>query len=127
MTGPLADIADGRARRQTARFTGALALATIATLGIRLALARQAHHPGHADDAFYYDVARSLTAGRGFEIDYIWHYLAPPPAVTHPANDYWLPFPSVVMAASLRLLGDSVFAALLPGVVIGVACSVRGR
>jgi 4-amino-4-deoxy-L-arabinose transferase-like glycosyltransferase len=117
---PGAEPATDSTRRPGTLWLAALALAMGAALAARIVLARQAQHPGHADDAFYYDVARSLTAGRGFEIDYIWHYLAPPATVTHPANDYWLPFPSVAMAVSLRLLGDSVFAALLPGILFGV-------
>ncbi len=54
----------------------------------------------------------------------MWHYLAPPRTITHPSNDYWLPLASVLMSVPMRVLGKSVFAALLPGVVAGLALSL---
>ena len=95
-------------------------LAFGAALHARLLYARLAEHPGHADEAFYYSVAESLADGRGFVIDYVWQFLTPPPTLTHPSNDYWLPLASVVMAGALAVLGKSVFAALLPGIAAGL-------
>jgi 4-amino-4-deoxy-L-arabinose transferase-like glycosyltransferase len=93
---------------------GCLALLT------RLALARLTQHPGHADEAFYYVVARNLADGRGLVIDYVWHYLAPPPTVTHPSYDYWLPLPSAFISIPIRLFGPSLFLAQLPGIAAGL-------
>ena len=92
-------------------------------LGVRLAFARLATFPGHADPAFYYTVARNLISGRGFEIDYIWQFLTMPSAVTHPGNDYWPPLTPLVMSGSMRALGPSMLAALLPAVLMGLALS----
>ncbi len=84
----------------------------LAVLLSRLALAARMPHPGTSDPAFYYQVALNLASGRGFVLDYIWHYLSQPPALTHWANDYWMPLASVLMAAPMLVLGKSLFAAL---------------
>ena len=89
-----------------------------AGFSVRLALAGAAPHPGIADPNHYYNLAQSLRAGRGFVIDYIWQYHHPPADVTHPI-DHWMPLTAVWPAAAQRLLGDSLFAALLPSVVAG--------
>jgi len=60
--------------------------------------ATSARFPGHADPAFYYQVARNLATGHGADIDYIWHFLAPVKHVRHFAWDYWLPMPSLLIS-----------------------------
>jgi Dolichyl-phosphate-mannose-protein mannosyltransferase len=90
---------------------------------VRLAYARFAEFPGHADPAFHYNVARNLVNGRGFEIDYIWHFRPAPPTITHPGNDYWPPLIPLVMSGSMGALGPSMLAALLPGILMGLALS----
>ena len=60
----------------------------------RLFFALSARHPGHGDFAYYYSLAENLAEGRGFQIDYIWNYLNPPETISHPSNDYWMPFTS---------------------------------
>lgn len=90
---------------------------------VRFAFARLAEFPGHADPAFYYTVARNLANGRGFEIDYIWHFRTVPPMITHPGNDYWPPLTTLVMSGSMSALGPSMLAALLPGILMGLALS----
>lgn len=94
-----------------------------AALGVRLGYARLATFPGHADPAFYFTVARNLATGRGVEIDYIWHFRTMPPAITHPGNDYWPPLTPLVMSGSMIVLGPSMLAALLPGILTGLALS----
>jgi 4-amino-4-deoxy-L-arabinose transferase-like glycosyltransferase len=92
-------------------------------LFVRLAFARLAEFPGHADPAFYYAAARNLVSGRGFEIDYIWQFRTMPPTITHQGNDYWPPLTPLVMSASMGVLGPSMLAALLPGILMGLALS----
>jgi hypothetical protein len=90
---------------------------------VRLSFARLAEFPGHADPAFYYTVAQNLVSGRGFEIDYIWHFRTVPPTITHPGNDYWPPLTPLIMSGSMGALGPSMLAALLPGILLGLALS----
>ena len=59
-----------------------LLLITLGALGLRLALALLAAHPGIGDPNHYYNLGRELAAGRGFVIDYIWHRTASPPPTT---------------------------------------------
>ncbi|MBC7235916.1 MAG: glycosyltransferase family 39 protein, partial [Chloroflexi bacterium] len=94
------------------------AITTLA-LGARLPLAALTKHPGHADPAFYYTLATNVAAGRGLVIDYIWHFLGDVSALSHPACDYWPPLAALIMSAPLSVLGRSLFAALLPGVLCG--------
>ncbi|UCE01469.1 MAG: glycosyltransferase family 39 protein [Candidatus Latescibacterota bacterium] len=98
----------------------ALAIVAIALL-LRLVIASGARNPGHADPAYYTTVAENLVDGRGFVIDYIWHFLARPNALTHYSNDYWMPLPSVFIASSFILFGRSTFAAVLPSVLFVLA------
>lgn len=64
----------------------------------RVGVARGATYPGHADPAFFYNVAQNLHAGRGAKIDYVWHFLVPGTPLRHYAFDYWLPLPSILMS-----------------------------
>lgn len=93
-----------------------LLLAFGGALALRLWLAAQMTGPFSADPTHYLLVARNVYAGRGLEVDYVWHYLRPPATITHPI-DYWGPLTSWVIAASLWIAGDSYFAALLPAIV----------
>ncbi len=54
-----------------------MALAVGWATAYRLTDLAGARHPGHADAAFYYSVARNLRAGRGPVIDYVWQFLVP--------------------------------------------------
>jgi len=85
----------------------------------RLALLTRIEHPGLWDPTHYYLLGRNLLQGKGFTIDYIWHYLSGPPAgVSHPI-DYWMPLPGVLAAAGMALGGDSVQAAVMPFALLG--------
>ena len=96
----------------------------VGALLTRLALAVVAEHPGHADHAHYYILARNLASGRGYEIDYIWHFLSHPTGIPTYSNDYWMPFASVLISLALRLFDHSLRAALLPSIVLGMALAV---
>jgi hypothetical protein len=101
----------------------ALLLLAGAAVVARLTFAGLTEYPGHADNAFYFVLARNLAHGRGFEIDYVWHYLAPPAALTHPSNDYWLPLAPLITSLSFRLLGDTILAATVPATLACLALS----
>ncbi|HEX2903270.1 MAG TPA: hypothetical protein VHO01_07410 [Jatrophihabitans sp.] len=81
------------------------AIALIATLLVtryRWQYAHKARYPGHADPAFYYNVAQNIHAAKGQTINYVWHFLVPQDHLTHYAFDYWLPLPSWLMALGLE-------------------------
>ena len=69
----------------------------------RLGTLRHARYPGHADPAFYYNVAQNIHAGRGAQVDFAWHFLSGQPPLPRYAFDYWLPLPSVLMSVALRV------------------------
>ncbi|HJQ03792.1 MAG TPA: glycosyltransferase family 39 protein [Jatrophihabitans sp.] len=99
---PPTDLLD-RLRSRLAEF-GCLAAAVVfaaLVTGYRFSVAGSARYPGHADPAFAYGVAQNIHAGRGPDIDYVWHFLAPAPTLRHYAFDYWLPLPSQLMAVAL--------------------------
>ena len=95
-------------------------LLLVAGLLLRLGLALLATHPGLFDPNHYYNLARNLVDGRGFVIDYIWQYHQSPADVTHPI-DYWMPLAAVWPAISMRVLGGSLLAALLPNILFSTA------
>src|ERR1700730_8605841 len=74
-----------------------------AVTAYRLYALRLARYPGHADPAFYYNVAQNLDAGRGPKIDYIWEFLTGQPDLPRYAFDYWLPLPSVLMWIAIHI------------------------
>lgn len=85
----------------------------------RLVLLTRVEHPGLWDPTHYYLLGRNLLQGKGFTIDYIWHFLNGPPAgVSHPI-DYWMPLPGVLAALGMAAGGDSVQAAVLPFALLG--------
>ncbi len=93
-------------------------------LGLRLAGAQLVSQPGYMDAYYYYHVARNLYLGRGFVEDVIWNWLNPPPAITHPSNDYWMPLASVFMAGAFLLFGESFRVAQLPSLLASAALAV---
>ena len=91
----------------------------VAALGMRLVLALQLPFPQLDDPAGYIQLARNIASGRGLVSDVLWSYWVSFPAVTHPSNEFWLPLASWLMAGSIRVLGDTLFAAQLPGILAG--------
>ncbi len=86
---------------------------------VRFWLATQILFPPPDDPAFYIQTARHLAEGRGFVTDVIWNYFVPFNSVTHPSHEFWMPLTSIVMALPLRLLGDTLVTAQLPGIISG--------
>ena len=91
----------------------------LAALLLRVGLAAQLSFPPLDDPAGYIQLARNIVSGRGLVSDVLWNYWVPFPAVTHASNEFWMPLASVIMAGSLRLFGDTLLAAQLPGIVAG--------
>jgi hypothetical protein len=101
----------------------ACATVVVAVSLYRLTANASARYPGHADPAFYYNVAENLSSGRGASVDYVWQFLGGFPPLHHYAFDYWLPGPSVLMAAGLHF-GHSVTAALNVNLAMSVLLAI---
>jgi hypothetical protein len=88
-----------------------------AVLLVRLSLALQLPFPPLDDPAFYLQTARNVAAGRGLVSDVIYNYWVSYPSIAHPSHDYWMPLTTLMMAGSIKVWGDSLFAAQLPGLL----------
>lgn len=91
---------------------------------IRLVFAARLVFPPLDDPAFYLQTARNLAAGRGLVSDVLWNYFVPFTAVTHPSHEFWMPLATLLMAATIRLFGDTLLAAQLPGILSGALLPV---
>jgi hypothetical protein len=112
-----------RTTDSTTRTRLALGAVCLAALAARLYFAAQLAHPGHGDPAFYFSIVQGIVAGRGLEIDYIWHYLTAPAALTHPGADYWMVFAAVLMSVPYALFG-SLFSVLVLSCLFGVGIAI---
>jgi hypothetical protein len=102
-----------------------LALIVTGAFGLRLLLALFVSHPGIGDPNHYYNLGGFLAEGRGFTMDYIWHYNDPPPpgTLTHPF-DHWMPLAGVLAAGGMLVFGQQAIAALLPFMLLGAALAL---
>jgi Dolichyl-phosphate-mannose-protein mannosyltransferase len=96
----------------------------VASFAIRLFLAARIVFPPLDDPAFYIQSARNIAIGRGLVIDVIWNYFVPFNSVTHASHEFWLPLSSIVMAGSIKIFGDTLGAAQLPGIISGALLPV---
>jgi len=84
-------------------------------------------HPDAAypDSYYYVDVARSLQAGHGFNIDFIWSFvdvggrIPANPTLPIPSNAHWMPLASVVQLPTMWLFGPTPLASTIPFLLIG--------
>jgi hypothetical protein len=84
-------------------------------------------HPNAAypDSYYYVDVARSLQAGRGFNIDFIWSFvdvggrIPANPTLPIPSNAHWMPLASIVQLPTMWLLGPTPLASAIPFLLLG--------
>jgi 4-amino-4-deoxy-L-arabinose transferase-like glycosyltransferase len=74
--------------------------------------------PATMDSHYYYGGGRSLQEYRAFVEPYIWNYLDDPPDLPAPSHLYWMPLPSLLVAAAQWLLGPSFGAAQIPFVLL---------
>ena len=94
-------------------------------LAARLLLIIDFPAPAYPDSYYYVDVARSLAAGHGFNVDFIWIFaevggkLPAVPILPIPSNAHWMPLASIVQVPFIWLLGPSPFASALPFAIIG--------
>lgn len=101
-----------------------LALYAFAVL-VRAAAAIGFPWPAYPDSAYYVDVARSLAAGRGFHVDFIWIFaevggkIPANPTLPIPSNAHWMPLASIVQAPFIALLGDGAMVSLIPFILVG--------
>jgi hypothetical protein len=71
--------------------------------------------PGYMDAEYYFAGGLRLAQGFGFSEPYIWNYLGNPGGLPVPSHAYWLPLPSILAAAGMRLFDAAAFpAARLP-------------
>ncbi len=84
-------------------------------------------HPeaAYPDSSYYTDVARSLAAGHGFNVDFIWIFaevggkIPANPVLPIPSNGHWMPLASLVQVPFLLLLGPTATASALPFAILG--------
>lgn len=98
-------------------------------LAVRLACMVAFPDPGYADSSYYVEVARSLAAGRGLSVDFVWIFaevggrIPAEPVLPIPSNAHWLPLASFIQAPFIALLGPSAYASALPLVLIGATAA----
>ena len=101
-----------------------LALFALA-LVVRLALIALFPDGAYPDSYYYVDVARSLAAGRGFEVDFIWIFvevggvIPADPTLPVASSAHWMPLASIVQVPFIWLLGPTAFASALPFALLG--------
>jgi dolichyl-phosphate-mannose-protein mannosyltransferase len=94
-------------------------------LAVRAVLVALFPDPAYPDSYYYVDVARSIAAGNGLNVDFVWIFAEvgnklPNPAVLPiPSNAHWLPLASFLQAPFISILGPTAIANALPGVLIG--------
>lgn len=74
--------------------------------------------PNYMDAAYYTVGGQRLAQGYGFSDPYVWHYLDQPTTLPQPSHLYWMPLPSILVAASQLILGVSYRAAQVPFVLL---------
>ena len=94
-------------------------------LVVRVVLIWHFPDPAYPDSFYYVDVARSLAAGHGFNIDLIWIFpevggtIPADPTLPIPSNAHWMPLASLVQLPSMAMLGTNAWASALPFALIG--------
>ncbi len=106
------------------------------TLLVRSGTAMFERQPHNLDEAYHTVNAITLATGGGFTEHFIWNYLSPPAAVTHPGNRYWLPLTAILAAAGMALGGATytagqwafvLLASLLPPLTFWLAVRLTGN
>ena len=102
-------------------------------LGVRLALVATFADPAYPDSFYYVDVARSLAAGHGFTVDFVWIFaevggtLPANPVLPIASNGHWMPLASLVQVPFIWLLGATSFASALPFAICGALAAPIAR
>jgi hypothetical protein len=102
----------------------AVALYALA-LAVRAVLVAMFPDPAYPDSYYYVEVARSIAAGNGLNVDFVWifaevgNHLPNPAVLPIPSNAHWLPLASFLQAPFVSILGPTAVANTIPGVLIG--------
>ena len=94
-------------------------------LGVRVLLLLLYPDPAYVDSYYYVNVARALSTGHGFSIDFIWTFvdvgghLPADPVLPIASNAHWMPLASLVQVPFIVILGATAFASALPFALIG--------
>ena len=97
----------------------------VLAVAVRAVLFLHFPDPAYPDSYYYVDVARSLAAGHGFNIDFIWIFvevggkIPANPVLPIPANAHWMPLASMVQVPFIWLLGPTALASSLPFILLG--------
>ncbi len=96
---------------------------------VRLALIALYPDAAYPDSYYYVEVARSLAAGHGLTVPFVWIMaevgnVIPDPAVLPvPSNAHWLPLASFIQAPFIAVLGPTGFASALPLALISATAA----
>jgi hypothetical protein len=97
----------------------------VLALAVRAVLVALFPDPAYPDSFYYVEVARSIAAGNGLNVDFIWIFaevgarIPDSPTLPIPSNAHWLPLASLLQAPFITLLGPTALASALPAVLIG--------
>jgi Dolichyl-phosphate-mannose-protein mannosyltransferase len=98
-------------------------------LAVRVVLIWHFPDPAYPDSFYYVDVARALTAGHGFNVDFIWIFpevgggIPLDPVLPIPSNAHWMPLASLVQVPFLAAFGNASWASALPFALIGATAA----
>ena len=90
-------------------------------LAIRLWAALPQTQPNYMDASYYLVGGQRLAQGYGFNDPYVWNYLDQPQSLPQPSHLYWMPLPSILVAASQSIFGTNYRAAQIPFVFLALA------
>ena len=102
-------------------------------LGVRLVRGATFADPAYPDSFYYVDAARSLVAGHGFTVDFVWIFaelggtLPANPVLPIPSFGHWMPLASLVQVPFIWLLGPTAFASALPFAICGALAAPIAR
>jgi hypothetical protein len=94
-------------------------------VAVRVVLIAHFPYAAYPDSAYYADVANSLHAGQGFNVDFVWIFaevggkIPLDPVLPIPSNAHWMPLASIVQLPFLSTFGTVAWAAALPFALIG--------
>ena len=93
-------------------------------LVVRLLAAWPQTQPNYMDAAYYTVGGQRLAQGYGFNDPYVWHYLDHPTGLPNPSHLYWMPLPSIMVAASQAIFGVNYRAAQVPFVLLSAVLPI---
>lgn len=94
-------------------------------LAVRVLAAAGFPDPAYPDAFYYVDAARSMAAGQGATVDFVWIFaevggrLPAAPTLPIPAFGHWMPLASFVQVPFLALLGPEPLGSVLPFLLVG--------